>query len=156
MALHLRRALDPRWLTHHRRVARGFMTRQIEIHVQITPAAGWDPVTDTLTGGGTTLLWTGEARVQGNKDWRARSVLAAQDPQMVHYVRVQIPFDEDNEVPDIPVDAIIKILPPDPDSTWAHDDDLGTHLLRVRNNVNSSNPWLRNLLCGVDVSEVIP
>lgn len=153
MALNARRAIDPRWLTHHRRTAEGFMLRTIEIYVQDSPAAGWDPATNELIGGTRTMIWDGRARVQGNKDWRARSVLAAGDPQMVHYVRVQIPFTKDGPVPHIPVDAIIEVKAADPDSNWRHDDDLGAYTLRVRNTVNSSNPWVRNLLCGVDVSE---
>lgn len=156
MTVNARRSLDPRWLTHHRRVPKGFMLRDIEIHVQDSSVSGWDPETNELIGGGTSTIWTGKARIQGNKDWRARSVLSAGDPQMVHYVRVQIPFGPDNPVPHIPVNAVIKIMPPDPDSTWPQDDDLGSYTLRVRNTVNNSNPWLRNLLCGTDVSEASP
>lgn len=156
MAVNARWSLDPRWMLHHRRVPKGFMLRGIEIHVQNAPVSGWDPETNELIGGGTSVIWTGKARIQGNKDWRARSVRSGNDPQMVHYVRVQIPFGPNNPVPHIPVDSIIKIMPPDPDSTWPQDDDLGSYTLRVRNTVNSSNPWLRNLLCGADVSEASP
>src|SRR5690554_1165573 len=125
-------------MLHHRRVPKGFMLRGIEIHVQNAPVSGWDPETNELIGGGTSVIWTGNA------------------PQMLHYVRVQIPFGPNNPVPHIPVDSIIKIMPPDPDSTWPQDDDLGSYTLRVRNTINSSNPWLRNLLCGADVSEASP
>lgn len=155
MALNARRSLDPRWLTHHRRVVKGFMLREVVIFALSTdaPAARWDPLTNTLVGGDRQLLWEGQARIQGNKDWRARSITSASDPQMVQYVRVQIPFGPDNPVPHIPVDAVVEVQPVDPDSTWVHDDDIMAWTLRVRNSVNSSNPWVRNLLCGTDVSE---
>lgn len=155
MALNARRSLDPRWLTHHRRVVKGFMLRDVIIYALDTnaPAAHWDPETNTMVGEERQLLWEGQARIQGNKDWRARSVEAGGDPQMVHYVRVQIPFGPDNPVPHIPVAALIEVQPVPSESTWVHDDDIMAWTLRVRNSVNNSNPWVRNLLCGTDVSE---
>src|SRR5690554_7871126 len=121
-------------MLHHRRVPKGFMLRGIEIHVQNAPVSGWDPETNELIGGGTSVIWTGKARIQGNKDWRARSVRSGNDPQMLHYVRVQIPFGPNNPLPHIPVDPIIKIMPPDPDRPRPQDHHPRSDTLPVPHN----------------------
>lgn len=153
MSLNARRALDARWLQHHSIVPKGFMIAQISIHRVVNGRAEWDPATGDVVGPNSEFVWTGQARVQDNKDWRARNVEAGTDPQMVQYARIQIPITPDNRPPIIEVNDIIYVLPPDPESTWRHDPDLSRYTFHVRNSMNSSNPWLRNLLCGVDMTE---
>lgn len=136
------------------------MIASIEIYRQEDARPRWDEESGELIGGGLETLWTGQARVQDNKDWRARAVRAASDPQLVHYVRVQIPLLQHDEgittrVPHLRRGDLIRVVEPDPDSFWALDPDLSKWVLRIRNTVNSSNPWLRNILCGVDPTEQV-
>lgn len=153
VSLNSRRSMDKRWITHHRNVTHGFMISQVKIARISQGVPFWDPETGEIAGDGLTVLWEGRARLQDNKDWRARDVLTASDPQMVQFIRVQIPLREDGPVPHFEVDDYVLVQPPDPQSTWTHDLDLQSWTLRLRNSLNSSYPWLRNLLCSVDVSE---
>ena len=90
------------------------MIAQILIHRVVDGRAEWDPVTGDVVGPNSEFVWTGPARVQDNKDWRARNVEAGTDPQMVQYARIQIPITPDNEPPVIEVNDIIYVLtPPD-------------------------------------------
>lgn len=132
-------------------------------HVRIFRIGGttprWDADTGQVTGVEEVFLWEGRARVQDNKDWRARHVRSASDPQIVQYVRVQIPLKRNyqsglvDRVPHIYPGDIVEVLDADVMSAYDLDPDLSSWRLRVRNSVNSSYPWLRNLLCGTDVSE---
>lgn len=151
--LNLRPSQDKRWRTHHRLAAEGWMSADIAIYREFNPGeVRWDAETNEIVGSQFEMLWTGRARVQPNKDWRARSVESASDPEMVQYIRVQIPLKKDGPVPHLNVADIIRVLPPDPAGTWEHDRDLESWIFRVRNTGNSSNNWLRNILCGTDLS----
>lgn len=155
-ALNSRRSLDPRWIVHHRSVPEGYMIVSIVVE-RIFGVPVWDPETNELVeGSGLEEIWRGRARVQANKDWRVRNIATASDPQQVHYVRVQIPLRKDNIPPHFHTQDIIRVLEPeDPSSQWGElfDEDLLNYTLRVRNPLNSSNPWVRNILCVVDLSE---
>lgn len=153
VSLNSRRSLDKRWVTHHRNVTHGFMISLVKIVRISTGVPFWDPATGEVAGDGVEEIWEGRARLQDNKDWRARDVISASDPQMVQFIRVQIPLKKDGPVPHFEVDDFVLVQPPDPEGTWEHDLDLQSWTLRLRNSLNSSYPWLRNLLCSVDVSE---
>lgn len=155
MALNSRRALDPRWIVHHRSVPEGFMIHGVTLWRMETARPEWDPETGGITGGELIPLWTGRARIQPNKDWRARYVESGSDPQMVHYIRVQIPLRKNGEPPIIrPYDVFTAADPPDTDD-WNFNHDLDAWTLYVRNSTNSSNRWVYNLLCGTDISDLI-
>lgn len=151
--LNARRSLDPRWITNHRRAAEGFMISTIEIYKQSASLPTWNPDTNDLSDDGIEVVWSGYARIQDNKDWRARDVASAGDPQMLQYVRFQIPLNKSGPVPHIPPGYLIRVLDVDAESSWFLDPDLSNWTFRVRNTVNSSYPWLRNILCIVDLSE---
>lgn len=115
----------------------------------------WDPVTGTITGGALVPIWEGNARIQPNKDWRARSVEAGSDPQMVQYVRVQIPLRKSGVPPVFrPFDVLTS---PEIEDTedWTFNHDLDAWTMFVRNSINSSNRWVSNLLCGTDLSDLV-
>lgn len=151
-ALNSRRSMDPRWITRHRSVPEGWMNADLMIQrTQADPE--WDSTTNELVGGGLQELWTGRGRVQPNKDWRVRNIESASDPQQNQYVRVQIPLRKNGTVPHLHTNDIVRALPDDPDSAWYYDDQLEFFTLRVRNPINSSNPWVRNILCISDLSE---
>lgn len=131
-------------------------------HVRIFRIEGdtarWDPDTG-INGPQPVQLWEGRARVQDNKDWRARHVRSASDPEMLQYTRVQIPIKQHEggiteRVPHFYTGDIVEVLDAAVMSAYDLDLDLSSWRLRVRNSMNSSYPWLRNLLCGVDISEV--
>lgn len=152
-ALNSRLSQDPRWTRHHRTVVEGWMSADVVIERQ-QGVPVWDPVSNDLISGSIVELWRGAARVQGNKDWRVRNIQSASDPQFDQFVRVQIPLDGANPPPRVEAMDIIRVVPPDdPNSQWYHDPDLEFWTMRVRNTVNSSNPWLRNILAVIDVTE---
>lgn len=150
--LNARRSLDPRWMYHHRRVAEGFMVARVTITRRSEAPAVWDPATGTSSSV-PVVVWEGRARIQPNKDWRVRYVETGLDPQLMQIVRVQIPLRKDSPPPLIKQMDIIKINDLDRDSIWVADTDLGYWQLTVRNMLNSSNPWLRNISAIVDVSD---
>lgn len=147
-----RRALDPRWLVHHRAVPSGFMLAPITITRRNEESSVWDPATGTVSGGAD-IVWQGPARIQPNKDWRVRYVESGTDPQLMHIVRVQIPLRPDNMPPLIKGADMIRVDTPDESSTWMPDVELRHWRLLVRNMINSSNPWVRNISAVVDLSD---
>lgn len=145
MPLNTRRAMDPRWPLHQRSVPQGFMVATIEIY---RPTG--DPVTGItwdVNSGGTApeleWLYTGQARLQDNKDWRARRRSAGGDPVVQHAIRVQTPLDA---CPQIFTFDIIKVI------DAPYDRSLETYTLYVRNTVNSSDAWTHNILCDIDTT----
>lgn len=153
VSLNSRRAMDRRWLTHHRNVTHGFMIAQVQIVRASEPLPVWNPQTGELEGGDYLPIWSGRARLQSNKDWRARYVQSANNPEIAAFIRVQIPLSKDGPVPHFKPMDMIFVQPPDPASEWRLDLDQGNWTLRLRNALNSSNPWLRNLLAVVDIGE---
>lgn len=152
MSLNTRRALDARWARHHRSVPAGFMVTTIEITRRVVGT--WDP--ETGTNAPPELVWRGDARIQPNKDWRVRYAESGLDPQLMQIVRVQIPLRPGNMPPPIHVMDQIRVLEADPYADWTFNTDLQNWRLVVRNMINSSNPWLRNLSAVVDVSDPLP
>lgn len=151
--LNARRSMDRRWLTHHRNVTHGFMIAQVQIVRSEVPYPEWNPETGELVGPGNTEIWSGRARLQDNKDWRARYVESGNDPEVDQFVRVQIPLEKDGAVPHFRPMDMIFVQPPREETEWRLDLDQVNWTLRLRNVMNSSNPWLRNLLAVVDMSE---
>lgn len=113
-----------------------------------------DPETGEVSGGELFELWRGNARIQPNKDWRARGVESGSDPQMVQYTRIQIPLNKQGPVPDIRVQDIIAVQEMKDTEDWVFNHTLHSWTLFVRNAQNSSNRWLYNLLCSADLSDM--
>ena len=153
--LNARRTLDARWMEHHRKTVKGFMISHIEIY-RGAEDPRWDAATDSIVGPEPVLLWKGPARLQANKDWRARDVRSASDPQMIQFIRVQVPMNDPvaGRVPHLRPSDTIRVLDGHVPDNWELDPDLARWRLRVRNTLNSSYPWLRNILCGVDISDM--
>jgi hypothetical protein len=153
MALMNRRSMDPRWVYASRKVPSGFMEATIEI---FRPAPQnsepvFDPETGTWSGGPVTYLFRGRARVQPNKDWRARNREFAREETAEHAVRVQVEFGSntiegsDGVLPEFRLGDRIRV------TSSPHDTALEDYIFTVRNPTSSSNAWLRNLLCDVDL-----
>lgn len=149
-----RRSLDPRWSWHQRSVPTGHMNAVCEIFRRTgdVNSYGWDPGTGGLTSpgeGGATefpdvaLLYRGQTRAANNKDWRARVRTSHGDSGTVHAVRFQVP---ERTCPPIHAHDIVRVVDSSPDQELTH------YIFHVRNMMMSSNAWLRNLLCDVDVA----
>lgn len=148
-----RRALDARWAWHQRSVPGGHMTSVCEIFRRSGDVNdyGWDAATGGLTVLGEDdvdwpamrLLYRGQARVATNKDWRARVRTSRSDTGTVHAMRVQVPI---RTCPPIHAHDVVRVVSNQPDMELTH------YIFHVRNMMMSSNAWLRNLLCDVDVA----
>lgn len=159
MVLNRRVTMPVNWSQHHRVPVMGAM--QATIRVLRRPTSGsvavdWTPETGGVTAGIQTI-WTGQARVQSNKDWRARRRSGRGDPMIQHAFRVQVPiFDENGPVPAFDVEDIVQII------EAPNDSDLLRQTLTVRNNSVGSNPFNKNLLCDADLTwddglnEIVP
>lgn len=153
MALMNRRSVDPRWMYASRKVPSGLMEAIIEI---FRPAPQdsepvFDPTTGTWSGGAPLYLFRGNARVQPNKDWRARNREFAREETAEHAVRVQVEFGSnkidgsDGVLPEFRLGDRVRVI------SSPHDTALQDYIFTVRNPISSSNAWLRNLLCDVDL-----
>lgn len=143
--LNNRRALDPRWVWHHRSVPITHMNAVCEIFRRVGDANGYgyDPATGGLSNTGMALLYRGPVRAASNKDWRARVKTIRGDSGNVHAVRFQVPI---RMSPPIHAHDLIRVI----DSPG--DQELTHYLFHVRNMMMSSNNWVRNALCDVDVA----
>jgi hypothetical protein len=148
--LHRRNAMDPRWVYHQRSVPAGWMNAEIEIYRRSGDAAdyGFDPATGGLTDGhggfpDPLLIFRGKARAATNKDWRARVRTMRGDMGTDHAVRFQI---TEREAPPIRAHDVVRVVTATPVN------DITSYLFHVRNPMVSSNAWLRNILCDVDVA----
>lgn len=149
-----RRALDARWPWHQRSVPIGHMNAVCEIFRRSGEVNdyGWDPGTGGLAAVDAegnpswpfmTLLYRGQTRAATNKDWRARVRTSRGDSGTVHAVRFQVPI---RQCPPIHAHDVVRVVFSAPDLELTH------YIFHVRNMMMSSNGWVRNLLCDVDVA----
>lgn len=137
-----RKALDPRWNTHHVQVATAFMRATVRVVRKVVldnPRYNFE--TGQYENVRVDEVWVGKARIQpygiiGDQ-------IVAQDPTGRRLMRVQI---EDKE-PGIRVDDSLTITaaPDNPELTGFE--------LEVRGTINSSNAWLTDLVCEANVKE---
>lgn len=145
MPLNTRTSMDVRWPLHQRSVPEGHMPAVIELW-RDTGNLATDVVWDAETGGSAPAmewLYTGPARIQDNKDWRARRRNGGSDPIVQHAVRVQIPM---SACPPIKTFDIIKIL------SAPYNPALLEYTLHVRNPLNASDAWVHNVLCDINAA----
>lgn len=150
-----RRALDARWPWHQRSVPIGHMNSVCEIFRRSGDVNdyGWDPGTGGLSQQldpgdpdswpRMTLLYRGQVRAASNKDWRSRVRTTSGDSGTVHAVRFQVP---QRLCPPIHAHDVLRVVFSSPDQELTH------YIFHVRNMMMSSNMWIRNLLCDVDVA----
>lgn len=109
-------------------------------------------------------IWEGQARLQPNKDWRARPREVQNEYGAVHAIRVQLPigmnlfgatYDENDQVtaygpePAFSKDDVVLVL----ESPVIGSETLVGDRYVVRNAKNSANLWLHNLLCDTETKE---
>lgn len=158
MSMLLRRnGQDPRWSWHQRSVPEGHMNAVVEIFRRSGSADtyGFDLRTgdlmDTATGQypEMILLYRGPGRGVTNKDWRSRQKTVRGDSGTQHAVRFQVP---EKTCPPIHTHDVLRVVSCPPNEEIRH------FIFHVRNPSGSTNAWLRNLLCDVDVAhaQVLP
>lgn len=140
-----RRALDSRWPWHQRSVANTHMNAVCEIFRRVGDAAtyGYDPATGGLDAPDMVLLYRGQTRVASNKDWRSRVKTIRADSATTHAVRFQVPI---KICPPIHAHDILRVVDAPADLELTH------YVFHIRNVMMSSQAWVRNLLCDVDVA----
>ena len=144
MKLLSRGALDPRWTRHHTPVAADFMLATIKVirklPTTVAPAPTYNQATGTWTGSSfVTVLNNVKARVQ--QYGIIGDMIVGQDTSGRRLYRVQI----ENVSTGVEVDDMLTItLCPD-------NPELVNYVMEVRSAVSSSNAWLTDLVCEVDV-----
>lgn len=100
------------------------------------------------------LIWRSKARVQPNKDWRARVRAMQGEFDATHAVRFQLPIGG-NELAGKPKDVafykddLVRVI----GSPVVGSEGLLGNRFVVRNAINSANLWLHNLLCDVGTKD---
>lgn len=137
----------PKFFYHARPVVNSVMMATVEIYRPTGEMPEWDGGTG-MANNMFTLIWRGKARIQPNKDWRARPREFAGEFTATQAVRIQVPiggnelgedieFRKDDEVVAVELDVI------------GGEQIVGNRYF-VRNALTSSNLWVFNLLCDVD------
>lgn len=154
---------DPRYFYHARPTVEGTQIAHIEISEPTSLPAQWTPGVGMSNPW--TLRWKGQARVQPNKDWRARQREVSGEFTATHAVRIQMGIGK-NELGAVrvdPLDPNSEILSYGPDPAFGLGwrvhvvevplegaDNLLTRDYVVRNAIVSSNTWAYRLLCDTD------
>lgn len=141
--LNLRPSMDHRWPLHHRTVPAGWQPSTILIARRAETEAVWNPVTNQVTGGQLELVYWGQARVQPNKDWRARRRNGENSPLVQHAVRIQAPQDL---CPQTEVGDLVGVF------ESPYDSGLEEYVFHIRNPLESSNSWGRSFLGDIDLT----
>lgn len=149
-------AFHPQFFYHARPVIDSLMIARVQVSKPTGELASW---TGTgMTNNAYEVVWEGHARIQPNKDWRARTREFAGEFDATQAIRVQLPVAQ-NELGAVRDDKG-KIVSYGPDPEFAKDYIVqvidsrvkGTERLEggqytVRNAISSSNAWVYNLLC---------
>jgi hypothetical protein len=143
MNLNSRSSLDPRWTTHHVKVAVGFMLASIRV-IRKDPDAvqTYDQNTGLWSTDGFTVVFVGMARIQpygiiGDQ-------IVGQDATGRRLMRVQIESkDTGINLDDM---LIVDSCPDDP--------ELELFSMEVRGSIGSSNAWVTDLVCEADLKHL--
>lgn len=147
MALNTRGSVDPRWLTHNRRVLSALELSSVEIFAANGTGQTYDATTNTWTSTAQNI-YTGRARVQP-----VNAVNESGDnfnPSFFKTVRVQISCNKNQiegateAMPDIRPNYKMRI------TAAPYNETLTKFIYVVTDVLNSSNAWERTLLCKVD------
>lgn len=148
MALNSRPALDPRWAYHNRPVAQSFMTCAVSISHQGLEGVEYDATTNTWSDNAV-IVWSGKARIQPIST--SNNINTLTNDSKVRRVQVEIDF-SGNEVSGSS-GAMADIRPGDylmvTDSPV--DPMLQNFIYIVRDVIGSSTPWVRTLICDVNL-----
>ena len=114
----------------------------------------WDEEAEEWTSSALLPLWRGMARLQPNKDWRARNRTWASEETGEHALRIQMNLYKNllvpkDEWPAAPVDIkhgdLVTV------TSNPNDPVLEGYQFTVRNSMGASDSWLRTILCDVNL-----
>lgn len=174
MALNRRLLITDKWMTQHRPVAVGAQVCGVVAWVPKVVDNGWNPLNpdgDTAfdeSSSNVDIRYIGTARVQPNKDWRARYIESPAQIPVQHAWRIQLDYDGNrsdplqpnavspiyHELRDTPVGTMIRLISLGEGETVLRASMLSKFTFFVRNISESSNSWVRTLMCDVDVSDI--
>lgn len=137
----------PLWFYHARPTVNSAMIATIEVFRATGELPEWDG-TDGMEDNLFELIWRGPARIQPNKDWRARPREFAGEYTATQAVRFQLPIGGNELGPDVEFRKddeihLVEIPVEGPDVQAGN-------IYFVRNALMSSNAWLYNLLADVN------
>lgn len=157
MALRGNGVFHPNFFYMPRRTVETAMIAQVRISKPTGGVAKWTPGVG-MAGGIYAPIWEGHARVQPNKDWRARPREQVGEFEAVHAIRVQLPigknewggtYNDEGELvaygtdPEFYKDYMVEVI----DTSVIGAEQLEGDVYYVRNAKTSANLWLYNLLC---------
>lgn len=159
--LNTRSIFDPRFTRAVAQVGQGAMTSSVLVRRPLPEDSplrgGWDYDKKKHVGEEFITLWAGPARVQPNKDWRAKSYEFASTTTAIQACRFSLPLadgvwngaltDDEREMRD--EDRIFIV-----DNAFPHLDAIKRFVYIVRNGLVSGNAGLQNVLCDVDLKGV--
>jgi hypothetical protein len=157
MALRGNGVFHPNFFYMPRPTVESAMITAVRVSKPTGNVAKWTPGTG-MSSGIYVPVWEGRARIQPNKDWRARPREQVGEFDAVHAIRVQLPIgkneyggtydDEANLVaygpdPEFYKDYMVEVV----DTTVIGAEQLEGDVYYIRNAKTSANLWLYNLLC---------
>ncbi len=158
MALRGNGVFHPNFFYAPRRTVESAMIAQVRVSEPTGNVATWTPGSG-MSSGIYAPIWEGHARVQPNKDWRARPREQVGEFDAVHAIRVQLPIGKNEWGATYdPISGEITAYAPDPEFykdymvEVVNTDVIGAEQLEgdvyyIRNAKTSANLWLYNLLC---------
>jgi hypothetical protein len=152
MALNSRMGIfHPQFFYHPRPTVESGMLAKVEIYKPTGKLPEWEGPGKGMSDEGYELIWRGPARIQPDKDWRARVRNFGGEMSGIFAVRVQVPINKNELGPDrrFRKDYRVDIIEAPVEGT----ETLEGMSLYVRNAVNSANAWLYNLLCDTDTRD---
>lgn len=134
----------PEWFYRARRTVESAMLATVEIWRPTGEVPVWDGGEEMSAG--YELVWVSKARLQPNKDWRARPKEFSGEYDAVHAIRVQVPMNG-NELGDQSIDFTKDFIVRVTSSRVVGTEHLVEQEYVVRNASLSANAWVHNLLC---------
>lgn len=152
-----RGTLHPAYFRHATPVIEGDMVALIEIKKPYSGATEpvWNEATQEWAYDANEVVWRGMARVQPNKDWRARNREWAQENTAEHAIRVQINLYKNMLYPwpappvDLKHGYIVTVV------NNPNDPILERYMFTIRNPIGASDNWHRTLLCDANLGSDI-
>lgn len=143
----------PEFFYHARPVVESAMIATVEVYSPTGEASEWTPGAG-MSDGLYLKRFVGKARIQPNKDWRARAREQGLEFAATQAVRIQIGVNTNTLTgPDaseaFSKDWMVKVIATDVTGT----ESLLETVYYVRNAETSSNAWLHNLLCDTNTRE---
>lgn len=147
----------PRFFYHPRPVVNSAQVAYVQVFKPTGGVPRWNG-TDSMENNLLTLVWEGHARIQPNKDWRARPREFAGEFDATQAVRVQLPIGENHLGATFATDGTVVTYGADVEFFKDYEVKVVSvpvegalnmvgNTYFVRNAMTSTNLWVYNLLC---------